>query len=54
MDISSYLFSVFWGGGVGCGTHLVGVLLLCSGIQAGRLYVTTPAGNIGRCGDGNQ
>ena len=35
MDISSYLFSVFWGGGVGRGTHRVGVLLLCSGIQAG-------------------
>ena len=52
--MSSYLFSVFWGGEVGCGTHRVGVLLLCSGIQAGTLYATTPASNVGRRVDGGQ
>ena len=41
MDISSYLSSVSWGGGVGHGTRQVGGLLLCSGIQAGKLYATT-------------
>ena len=29
-------------------------LLLCSGIQAGTLYATTPATNVGRCVDGGQ
>ena len=54
VDTSSYLSSVIWGGGVGRGTHQVEVLLLCSGTQAGRLYATTPASNVGRCGDGGQ
>ena len=54
VDISSYLFSVSWGGGVGRGTHEVGGLLLCSWIQAGRLYAMTPTSNIGRCVDGGQ
>ena len=54
VDMSSCLSSVLWGGGVGRGTHLVEVLPLCSGIQAGRLYATTPAGSVGRCWDGGQ
>ena len=54
MDISSYLFSVFWGGRVGRGTHRVGVLLLCLGIQAGTLYAMTPASNVGRRVDDGQ
>ena len=54
MNISSDLSSVSWGGEVGHGTHQVGGLLLCSGIQAGRLYATTPASNVGRCVDGGQ
>lgn len=54
VDISSYLFSVFWGGGVGRGTHRVGVLLLCSGIQAGTLYAMIPASNVGRRVDDGQ
>ena len=52
--MSSYLSSVLGGEGVERGTHLVEVLLLCSGIQAGRLYATTPAGSVGRCWDGGQ
>ena len=54
MGISSYLFSVLWGGGAGHGIHLVGVLLLCLGAQAERLYAMTPAGSLGRSGDGGQ
>ena len=54
MLIYLVIFSLSSGhGGVGCGTHQVGVLL-CSGIQAGTLYATTPASNIGRCVDGGQ
>ena len=52
--MSSCLSSVLWGGGVGRGTHLVEVLPLCSGIQAGTLYAMTPATNVGRCWDGGQ
>ena len=54
MWICLVICPVSWGGGVGHGTDQVGGLLLCSGIQARRLYATTPASNVGMCVDGGQ